>query len=168
MKLVVTAALALLIPLAALAQTTPVAPIVKGTALPPPGSEEAAVLAPINALFAGLARRDGAAMAASLHGEGGITVAIDKPDGTKAVRQQKFAEWTAGIKPGPERYEERMPNPAIETDGDLAMVWGDYSFFVDGKLHHCGVNHFGLVRIDGQWKVASLAWTSRTTSCPGQ
>jgi hypothetical protein len=61
-----------------------------------------------------------------------------------------------------------MPNPAIETDGDLAMVWGDYSFFVDGKLHHCGVNHFGLVRIDGQWKVASLAWTSRTTSCPGQ
>ena len=168
MKLVVAATLALLKPLPSLAQTTPVAPIVKGTALPPPGTEEAAVLAPINALFAGLARRDGAAMASTLHGDGGITVAVDRPDGTKGIRQQKFADWTAGIKPGPERYEERMPSPAIEIDGDIAMVWGDYVFLLDGKLSHCGVDHFSLVRVDGQWKISGLAWTSRTTGCPAQ
>ncbi|WP_240700283.1 nuclear transport factor 2 family protein [Sphingomonas gei] len=153
--------------LPAFAQTTPVAPIVKGTALPPPGTE-AAVLAPVNALFAGLASRDGAAMAATLHGDGGITVAVAQPDGTKTIRQQKFAEWAAGIKPGPERYEERMPAPAIEIDGDIAMVWGDYVFLIDGKLSHCGVDHFSLVRVDGQWKITNLAWTSRTTDCPAQ
>lgn len=158
----------ILLPLLLALQTTPIAPIVKGTALPPPGTEEAAVLAPIRTLIDGLAKRDGATMAAALHGEGGITVTVEKPDGTKSFRQQKFADWTAGIKPGPERYEERMPNPAVEIDGDLAMVWGDYSFFLDGKLHHCGVNHFGLARVDGQWKVVSLGWTSRTTGCPGQ
>jgi len=161
-------ALALLAPLSALAQTTPVAPIVKGTALPPPASEEAAVLAPIQALFAGLAAHDGAAMAGTLHGNGGVTVITTQPDGTTAIRQKSWADWTAGIKPGPERYEERMPAPAIEIDGDLAMVWGDYSFLIDGKLHHCGVNHFGLARVEGQWKIVSLGWTSRTTGCPAQ
>jgi len=31
------------------AQVTPVQPIVKGTALPPPGSDEAGVMTPVNA-----------------------------------------------------------------------------------------------------------------------
>jgi hypothetical protein len=156
----------ILLPLLLALQTTPVAPIVKGTALPPPGSEEAAVLAPVTALLAGVQGRDGATMRSALYGEGNVTIAVERPDGSKAIRRQSFAEWTASIQPGAERWEERMPAPAIEADGDLAMVWGDYVFLIDGKVHHCGVNHFSLVRVEGQWKVANLGWTSRTTGCP--
>jgi hypothetical protein len=155
----------ILLPLLLALQTTPVAPIVKGTALPPPGAEEAAVLAPIEAMFAGLAARDAAAISAQVRAEGRFTVATERPDGTRAVRSMSASEFAAGIKPGLEKYEERIANPAIEIDGDVAMVWAPYTFLIDGKAQHCGIDHFDLVREAGQWKVLNITWSQRTTGC---
>ena len=157
----ITTALALML---AAGQANPLPP---GNALPPPGTEEAAVLAPVNALFAALAARDGRAIAGSIRPEGSVTVATEKDDGTRSIRHLTLAEFAAGLKPGAERFEERLIGPAIEIDGDIAMVWGRYDFLIDGKVHHCGVDHFGLVREEGAWKVASLAWSSRTRGCEG-
>ena len=62
--------------LLAAGQVTPVAPIVKGTALPPTVmTEEAGVMAPINGLFAALAARDGQAILAQVRADGSATVA---------------------------------------------------------------------------------------------
>lgn len=158
----------ILLPLLLALQTTPAAAIVKGTALPPPASEEAAVLAPIHGLFAAIAARNGAAALPFVRAEGRATAAGTRPDGTPVVNSRSWAEFAAGIKPGPERYEERMPSPAIEVDGDIAMAWGDYVFVVDGKVVHCGVNHFDLVRDNGAWKVLNVTWSRRTAGCPGQ
>jgi hypothetical protein len=158
----------ILLPLLLALQTTPVAPIVKGTALPPPASEEAAVLVPINGLFAVIAARDGQAALPYVRAEGRATAAGNKPDGTPVVNSRSWADFAAALKPGAERYEERMPSPAIEVDGDIAMAWGDYVFLVDGKVVHCGVNHFDLARESGAWKVLNVTWSRRTTGCPGQ
>ena len=153
--------------LALLAQITPVQPMPKGTGLPPPGTDEGAVMAPINAMFAGLAARDSAAILAQLRSDGGATVASEKADGTRSVRHLSWADFAAGIKPGPEKYEERITNPAIEIDGDIAMVWAPYVFLVDGKAHHCGIDHFDLVREAGAWKILNVTWSQRTTGCEG-
>ena len=153
--------------LALLAQITPVQPMPKGTGLPPPGTDEGAVMAPINALFAGLAARDSAAILAQLRTDGGATVASEKTDGTRSVRHMSWSEFAAGIKPGPEKYEERISNPAIEIDGDIAMVWAPYTFLVDGKASHCGFDHFDLVREGGAWKIQNITWSHRTTGCEG-
>lgn len=134
-------------------------------ALPMQGSPEAAVMAPINAMFAGLAARDGAMILAQTRPEGGATVADEKADGTRAIRHISWAQFAGGIKPGPEKYEERMTDPAIDMDGDIAMVWSPFTFRIDGKVHHCGVNHFDLVRENGAWKVLNVTWSSRTTGC---
>lgn len=149
------------------AQVTPVQPIVKGTALPPPGSEEAQVMAPVNALFDGLARRDSAIILAAMRPDGSATFAAEKADGGRDVRHMTAAEFADHIKPGPERYEERLTDPAVEIDGDIAMVWSPYTFFVDGKVHHCGVDHFDLVRAAGSWKIQNVTWSQRTTGCAG-
>jgi hypothetical protein len=153
------------LPLLLLAQITPVQPMPKGTGLPPPANEEAGVMAPVNALFAGIAARDGQAIAAQLLPDGGATVAAVKPDGTRSITHLTWPELTARFKPGPERFEERLSDPAIEVDGDIAMVWGQYSFLIDGKVHHCGVDHFDLVRESGTWKIQNATWSSRTTDC---
>ncbi|AQR72713.1 hypothetical protein BXU08_02630 [Sphingomonas sp. LM7] len=158
----------MLLPLLLALQTTPVAPIVKGTALPPPGTEEAAVLAPINGIFTAIARRDGQAALPHVRAEGRATATGTKPDGTPVINGRSWTEFAGGLTAGPERYEERMPSPAIEVDGDIAMVWGDYVFLIDGKVAHCGVNHFDLVREAGAWKVLNITWSRRTTGCPGQ
>ncbi len=136
-------------------------------ALPPDGSAEAAVMVPINAMFAGLAARDGAAILAQTRPEGGAAVASEKPDGTRTIRHESWAEFAGGIKPGPEQYRETLADPAIEIDGDIAMVWGRYVFTIDGKSHHCGVDHFDLIRESGAWKVLNVTWSQRTTGCEG-
>ncbi len=147
------------------AQITPVQPLPKGTALPMDMSEERAVMAPVDRLFQALTARDATAILAEVRPQGGATIATENPDGTRTVRQESWADFAAAIKPGPERYEERLRDPAIEIDGDIAMVWGHYDFLLDGKLHHCGTDHFGLVRENGAWKIATVAWSSRTTGC---
>jgi hypothetical protein len=136
--------------------------------LPPPGTDEAAVIRPIEAMFAGLAARDADAILAEVRPEGGATVAVERADGTHAIKHLSWADYAAGIKPGPERYEERLRDVAIDMDGDIAMVWAPYVFLVDGKVQHCGVDHFDLVRENARWKVLNVTWSQRTTGCPAE
>lgn len=132
--------------------------------LPYEDAEATAVLAPINAMFAGLAARDAAAIQAQTRPEGSATVV----DGSHTIKHMSWAEFTAGIKPGPEKYEERLTDPAIEIDGDIAMVWSPYLFLIDGKVHHCGTDHFDLIRENGAWKVLNVTWSQRANGCPAR
>ncbi|NIJ06484.1 hypothetical protein FHS31_000066 [Sphingomonas vulcanisoli] len=147
------------------AQITPVKPLPKANPLPLADIDTRAVMAPIDAMFAGLAARDGAAILAQVRTEGGATVVREAPDGTRTIKHLSWADFAGGIKPGPEHYEERLTDPAIEVDGDIAMVWSPYVFTVDGRAHHCGVDHFDLVREGDGWKVLNVTWSQRTTGC---
>ena len=147
------------------AQVTPIKPLPKANPLPLVDAEAQAVMKPIDAMFAGLAARDGAAILAQVRPEGGATVAREGADGGRSVRHMSWADFAAGVKPGPEHYAERLLDPAIEVDGDIAMVWSPYVFTIDGKVHHCGVDHFDLVREAGAWKVLSVTWSQRTAGC---
>jgi hypothetical protein len=142
-----------------------VQPLPPARPLPPPGTGEAAVMAPITAMLAGLAAHDGAAILAQVRPEGAATAVVEGPNGARTVRRRAWAEFAGGLKPGPERLEERLVDPAIEVDGDIAMVWASYLFLIDGKVHHCGVDHFDLVREAGAWKILNITWTQRTTGC---
>ena len=151
---------------ALLAQVTPVQPIVKGTGLAMQDDGEAAVLATVDALFAGLEASDAAAIRARLRLDGGATVAAVRPDGTHQVRHLSWDEWLAGIKPDGHHYRERFTGrPAVEVDGDIAMVWGEFTLSVDGAVRDCGVDHVDLVRENGAWKVQNVTWSQRTTGC---
>ena len=154
----------LLVATPAFAQTTPVQPLPRAI-LPAPDADTAAVLAPVRALLAAVAARNPALVLPYVSEGATVTVADQNPDGTSTVRHASFAQWATSLTPGPERYEERMDNPAVEIDGDIAMVWGFYVFRIDGRFTHCGVDHFSLVRENGGWKIAALAWSSRTTGC---
>ena len=59
-------------------------------ALPPPDTEEAGVMRPISALFAGLAARDPAAILAQVRPDGGATVARERADGTRSVQPHEL------------------------------------------------------------------------------
>jgi hypothetical protein len=131
----------------------------------PRTSDEAAAMATVDRMFAGLAARDGEAILALVRPEGGATVAVERADGTHAVRHLSWTEFAAGLKPGPEKYREALTGPAVRVDGDIAMVWGRYTFYLDGRPQHCGVDHFDLVREKGAWKVLNVTWSQRTTEC---
>ncbi|WP_296616511.1 nuclear transport factor 2 family protein [Sphingomonas sp.] len=137
--------------------------------LPMPVSEESQVMVPLNAWFAAIDAADANAIRAQLRmdGGGGATVAATKADGSKIVRHMTWEQYLANVKPGEHRYHEQFTGrPAIEIDGDIAMVWGEFTLSVDGKVATCGVDHFDLIRENGQWKVQNVTWSQRTTECP--
>ena len=117
--------------------------------------QQAPVLVPIHAMFDGMAARDAAAITASaLPG----TVLVLMRDGKPArMTIEAFADHIA--KPATTHIEERIHDPLVRIDRDLAMVWAPFEFLVDGKPDHCGTDLFVLVRSDGKWLIASIADT---------
>src|SRR5882724_3447478 len=125
--------------------------------------EEQAVLAPVTAMFDGMAKRDAAAIKKPLLAGGTMVLMRDgKP---AQMTFEAFADRVG--RPGTARIEERIHDPLVRIDNDLAVVWAPFEFLVDGKVDHCGTDLFNLVRADGQWLIASVAETSRK-DCPGK
>lgn len=148
-----------------LAQVTPVAPIVRGTALPPPGTEEGEVMAPINVLLGALTTDDGTAVLAVTLPEGSITAARTAPDGSRQHRTLRWAEFAASLKSDGTRVEERLGTPAIEIDGDVAMVWAPFTVLENGAAKSCGYDHFDLIRTDAGWRILNTTYSARTMGC---
>ena len=63
-------------------------------------------------------------------------------------------------------WDERTANAKIHVDGDLAMVWVDYTFYLGERKSHCGVDAFQLVKGADGWKVVTLVDTRRRENCP--
>lgn len=75
---------------------------------------------------------------------------------------EAFADRVA--KPSQVHIEERIHDPLVRVDHDLAMVWAPFEFLVDGKPDHCGTDLFNLVESGGKWLVAGVADTG-TKDC---
>jgi hypothetical protein len=121
--------------------------------------EEQAVLAPIHAMFDGMSKRDAAAIKApTLPGGTMVLMRDGKP---AQMTFEAFAERIG--KPGTTHIEERIHNPLVRIDSDLAVVWAPFDFLVEGKIDHCGTDLFNLVRVDGRWIIASVADTGTKT-----
>jgi len=58
-----------------------------------------------------------------------------------------------------DKLEERFQNVEIRQDGDLGLVTFDYDFVINDKIHHSGLEHWQVRKIDGQWKILSVTWT---------
>jgi hypothetical protein len=120
-------------------------------------AEQQAVLAPVTALFDGMAKRDAQAIKKPLLTGGTMVLMRDgKPT------QMTFDAFADRVgTPGTTHIEERIHDPLVRIDHDLAMVWARFEFLVDGKVDHCGTDLFNLVRSDGKWLIASIADTGR-------
>ncbi len=108
-------------------------------------------------MFDGMAKRDAAAIKAPLLPGGTMVLMRDG----KPV-QITFEDFAARVaKPGTTQIEERIHDPLVRIDHDLAVVWAPFDFMVDGKVDHCGTDLFNLVRVDGKWLIAGVADTGR-------
>lgn len=144
--------------LAALTLLTALFPLALHAATPATADDQA-VLAPIQAMFDGMSARDAAAIKKPTL-PGGVMVLMREGKPT----QMTFEDFATRVgKPGTKKIEERIHDPLVRIDNDLAVVWAPFDFLVDGKVEHCGTDLFNLVHQDGQWLIASVADTSRNT-----
>jgi len=61
--------------------------------------------------------------------------------------------------------DERLANPVVHVDANLANIWVDYWFFAGDRFSHCGVDAFLLAKHDGRWRIYSVVDTRRTEGC---
>lgn len=113
-------------------------------------------------LFAAMREKNFEAIRALFTADGQL-VALDKPrDGkglskTRVFSGEQFARMISEAK-APE-FVERMPQPEAKLFGDLATVYGRYTFYVGDKFSHCGTNTFNLVRTEAGWLISNGAST---------
>ena len=133
--------------------------------LPYTDPDAAAVMTPVTTLLTALERSDGAAILAVTLPEGSVTAARTAPDGKPQRRTLRWSEFAAALKPEGGKVVERLGTPAIEVDGNVAMVWAPYTVTVAGKLSHCGYDLFDLVRVDAGWRILNVTYSHRTDGC---
>lgn len=122
-------------------------------------------LAVINKLWEAMSAHKPADILA-LHTADAQLVAIMKNKEGKTVnRTLKAADFANNFAEKKSELLEDMYAPKTEVSGDFAQVWGRYVFFVNGKISHCGINAFHLVRTDAGWKIAGAASTIDPNAC---
>lgn len=116
-------------------------------------SEEKAVLASVQALFDGMAKHDRNAVREQLLPGGMATLLRNgRPI------QLHFDVFVAGIPAtGTQQIEERIHDPIVHIDDDIALVWAPYEFLSDGKVEHCGTDVINLLKKDGRWLISGIA-----------
>jgi hypothetical protein len=88
------------------------------------------------------------------------------PEGALIMRERADRDSLAAMTPGETRYFERwLGEPTVLIRGPIAVVWGEYDFWIDGKFSHCGVDTVNLAKIDGAWKIAHFMWTVEPEGC---
>jgi hypothetical protein len=79
---------------------------------------------------------------------------------------EDFASRIASIKVDiAERFTQQ---PSVSIRGRIAVVWGEYEFWRDGKFDHCGIDSVNLLKTAEGWKIAAIVFTTETTGCKGR
>lgn len=121
-----------------------------------------AAYAVVTKLFDGMRTRDTTAMRASF-----AASAMLQSISATGIRADEINSWINSVAGAPAGLvlDERLANPIIQVNGDLASVWVDYWFFAGERFSHCGVDAFVLARQAGAWKIISVADTRRREGC---
>lgn len=89
----------------------------------------------------------------------------NEPRGRKveSASPRKFIERIARAK---EARTETFSNVRIDTDGEVAQVWFDYSFMVGAYRNNWGKESWQLVRTEAGWKIAAVVWSAEENPVP--
>ena len=146
------------------AQTAP-GKLPPAQALPPPTAEEQAVLNSAAALLSAFKTGNAAEILRWVYPDGRVTGTGTLPN-RSGVRTESWTEFSQRL--AGSGFQETISDPAVELDGDAAMIWAPFVVRIGGKVYNCGVDHFDLVRENGTWKTMNLTFSSRITGCPAQ
>ncbi len=123
----------------------------------------------VNTIFEGMCKSD-SAMVKSVFAPGAVLQTIrNAKDGLSGtVSGDRIEPWLKAIaqpKTAEQIWDEKMSFDQILIDGNLAQVWGSYTFHVGSKFSHCGTDNITLVKYADGWKVVYLIDTSRREKC---
>ena len=122
--------------------------------------EQRAVAAGLDAFFDALRSDDKTALARTREPEALIFIHNRMDPDNPQIIQYKVSDRLENWLNSPTGLDEIMNYDAIMVDGDMAHIWGPYSFHVKGELTHCGINSMSMVKAeDGSWKLGNASFS---------
>lgn len=132
-------------------------------------SDKEAIKKAVNTVFEGMRLSD-SSMVKSVFAPNAIlqTIRATKDGQSAAVNGNRLESWLKAIaqpKTPDQVWNEVMDFDHILIDGNLAQVWGKYTFNIGNKFSHCGTDNITLVKHADGWKIVYLIDTSRKEGC---
>ena len=91
--------------------------------------------------------------------------AVALRDGERSIRVSTLEESINSIAAVTVPMVERIWDPEVRVDGEVAIVWAPYNVFVNGAFQHCGVDANQMVQTSEGWKMFQVTDTRTRDGC---
>jgi hypothetical protein len=130
-------------------------------------TNEEQIKASINQVFDGMRKNDTSLVREVLHASCFLKSIGKSKTGEVRLQEDAISDWLKQI--GTKRegvvLDERLTSYDIKIDGEMAMAWTPYEFYVNDKFYHCGVDVFTLMHTEKGWKIVGIVDTRRKENC---
>jgi hypothetical protein len=137
------------------------------TATPPAAraqNDSAQVLTVVRQLFDGMRASDSAMVRSTMSSIIRFAEVNDRAAPPR-IEADSVNDWLSAVARSNHRWDEQIYDVQMRIDGNLAQVWAPYTFYLDKKVSHCGVDALQLLKDSGGWKITQLADTRRRDNC---
>ena len=129
-------------------------------------NDESAVKAVINNLFEGMRKTDTALLRSVFTSQPILQTVARNREGKVSIRSENLDSFVVSVaRPRKEVLDEGISFETVKVDGDRAIAWTPYKFYLGDQFSHCGVNSFQLVKLEGVWRIQYLIDTRRRQGC---
>jgi hypothetical protein len=126
-------------------------------------SDKAAVLSVVQKVFDAMHTRDTSLLSVAFDTSARL-VGVGRDSALSLTPASRFGAAIVRA-PAGDVWTERIFDPEVRIDGDVAQVWAYYTFHRNKEFSHCGVDAFMLHKVGSQWKITQLSDSRRTTNC---
>jgi len=86
--------------------------------------------------------------------------------GSARIEAQDIEGFLRSIGVSQGAWNEQIYDVEVRSDDTMASVWAPFTFYLNGRLSHCGVNSIELLQDAEGWKITQISDTRRTAGCP--
>ena len=122
------------------------------------------VMQVVNRLFEGMRKKDTTLMRSTFAPQARL-LSAHMQNNAPVVSEANIDGWVASVGRNTGTLDERIFNPEVRVDGNLATAWMRYEFWLNGNFSHCGYNSFQLAKTTTGWKIIHIADSRRTEGC---
>jgi hypothetical protein len=126
---------------------------------------EAQPRAVVDQLFLGM-RMGSASMVRQVFAPDVRFAALDHSDGSAQIAAQSVDGFVRAVEVSGGAWNEQIYDVEVRVDDTVASVWAPYTFYLNDRISHCGVNSIELLRGAEGWKITQISDTRRTEACP--
>jgi hypothetical protein len=124
----------------------------------------------LNSFMQAIIKKDSATLASTfantpsawieVHARGAKTVAYYKKQDPSAsfIAVNNYKDFIAFVTHTKNQLEEKVYNVRIRTDGSVASLSFDYSFWVNNQKNNWGEENWELIFNGTDWKIAAIIW----------